>query len=82
LLFTFLLLGAVANVIFMTMKIRVNSKRLDGEKFPWWVRDFRRVNQKYSEYYPNSILPDIDRYGGYFLYGLFAVVILAGLLQN
>jgi hypothetical protein len=65
----FLVVGLSANIISISMKIRVNDRRPHDQKLSWWSRDFREVNRAYRECYPESVLPDVDRYGGY-SYGL------------
>ena len=75
-------MGVISNIISITMKIRVNGQRVEGQRLSWWSRDFREVNRKYREYYLSSILPDIDRYISYLVYALFAAVVLTGTLSK
>ena len=77
-----LVLATIINVISITMKIRVNAKRFDDEKLSWWSRDFRAVNRAYREYYPDSLLPDIDQYSYYVLLALFVAMLLIGLISR
>lgn len=82
LVISILVLGTIANVISTTMKLRVNAKRFDDEKLSWWSNDFREVNHLYREYYPDSILPDVDQYGYYLLLALFVALLLIGVLSR
>jgi hypothetical protein len=77
-LICFLMVGAASNIICVTMKIRVNEQRAEGQQLSWWSHDFREVNRMYREHHPNSILPTLDRYLSYLLYALFAAALLTG----
>jgi hypothetical protein len=80
LLICLLIVGVASNIISMTMKCRLIDDGVEAKRWSWWSRDFRMVNRTYREYYPNSIMPSIDRYVGYLVYALFAAVVLAGTL--
>jgi hypothetical protein len=82
LLICFLIVGMASNVISITMKLRLINGDITNKRFSWWSRDFREVNRTYRECYPNSLWPSIDRHVGYFLYALFAAVVLAGSLSK
>lgn len=76
------ILAIPLNVIAWLMKSRVNAALPEDKQFSWWSRDFRGVNRAYRENFPNSVLPDIDRYGGYAIWILFAGLILVSLLSR
>lgn len=75
-------LGIINNAISATMKFRVNARRFDDQKLSWWSRDFREVNRAYRECYPDSVLPDLDRYSYYLLLALFVALLLIGVLSR
>jgi len=74
--------GIFVNAISIWMKVRVNEELPEDRRLSWWSRDFREVNRLYRGKHPDSSLPDLDQYGGYFLYGLVAVVIVIGIMQR
>lgn len=82
LLVCLLVLGLVSNAIFVTMKIRVNATRPDDQKLSWWSSGFREVNRAYREYDPDSVMPDLDQYGAYVLYALFAAMVLVSMTSK
>jgi hypothetical protein len=82
LLICLLIVGLASNIISVIMKIRVNEQRVEGPRLSWWSRDFRAVTRTYREYYPNSILPDAERYVSYVVYALFVAVVLTGTLSK
>ena len=82
LLICLLIIGMASNIISITMKFRLIEDGGAREGFSWWSRDFREVNRKYREHYPNSVWPSIDRYVGYLVYALFAAVVVAGTLPR
>ena len=82
LLICLLIIGMASNIISITMKFRLIEDGVAREGFSWWSRDFREVNRKYREHYPNSVWPSIDRYVGYLVYALFAAVVVAGTLPR
>ncbi len=71
-------LGIPLNVIATVMHFRVNSVLPEGRRISWWARNFREVNRAYRQYFPDSVLPDIDQYGGYAVWGLLAALIVVG----
>ena len=60
----------------MWMMSQVNERRPEGLKLAWWRRNnyWGKVNQAYREYFPDSILPDLENYFA------FAVIVLIVLL--
>ena len=61
------------------MKARVNERLPEDQQTSWWFRDYWRVYRLYEEQNPDSILPDLCRYGYYFALALMAVMILLAL---
>jgi hypothetical protein len=82
LLVCLLVVGIVVDVISVWMKMRVNEELPEDRRLSWWSRDYRQVNRIYSEQHPDSILPNLNRYGGYLAMALFATIALAGILQR
>jgi len=68
--------GIVDTAMSMWMMSEVNERLPEGRKLAWWRRDnyWGRVNQAYREYFPHSILPDLENYLA------FAVIVLIVLL--
>jgi hypothetical protein len=68
--------GVVDTAMSMWMMSEVNERLPEGRKLAWWRRDnyWGRVNQAYREYFPDSILPDLENYFA------FAVIVLIVLL--
>jgi hypothetical protein len=55
------------------MKLRVNDTLQQSERFSWWNRDARAISRKYREFFPDSYLPDVERYSFWLFLALFAV---------
>jgi hypothetical protein len=66
-------LAVVVNASDMVMKLRVNRTLQENERFSWWNRDARAVSRKYRELFPESYLPDTERYS----FWLFLVMLAA-----
>ncbi len=64
------------------MKIRVNEELPEDRQLSWWSRNYRQVERIYREQHPDSIVPDLTRYGGYLALALFAAIILVGIIQR
>ena len=70
----FVVLGLVADVLFVIMKTTVNDRLPAGQKLSWWGHDFRQVNRNYREIYPDSNLPDLATA---LWYGLWVLLVCA-----
>jgi hypothetical protein len=75
----FIAFGLITDGTATIMKIRINEKLPQGERFSWWARNYSAVGQKYRELFPNSLLPDISRYSGWICVLLFVASIMASL---
>ena len=64
------------------MKLRVKAELSEDRRLSWWHRDFRQVHLIYSERHPESVLPDLNRYGVYLLLILGVVVALLEMLET
>jgi hypothetical protein len=73
-------LGIPLNFLSMWMKMSVNENLPDESRLSWWSRDFREVERIYGEQNPDSILPDLSRYGSYVLIALLLAAFLAGFM--
>ena len=49
-----ILVSAVSDVV---MKMQVNDKLPENDRFSWWNRDAWTVARRYQEFYPESFLP-------------------------
>ena len=82
LLVCLLVVAVINNIISIIMKIRVNASRSDDQKLSWWSRDFREVNRAYQEYDPDSVMPDLDKYGTYVLFAFLAAILLVSITSK
>jgi hypothetical protein len=82
LLICFLVFGIALDSLSAWMKMRVNEELPEDRRLSWWSRNYRQVNQVYGDQHPDSILPDLNRYGGYLVMALFAASILVGILSR
>jgi hypothetical protein len=64
------------------MKIRVNEELPEDRRLSWWSRNYRQVERIYREQHPDSIVPDLTRYGGYLTLALFAAIVLVRIIQR
>jgi hypothetical protein len=77
-----LVLAISLNTSHILMKYRLNSTLPEDQRFSWWSRDFREVSDAYRKGFPDSVLPDIDQYGGYAIWAFFAVLVFLSLLSR
>ncbi len=75
-------LGIPLDGLQIWMKMRVNEGLPEGRRLTWWSRNYRQVERNYGEQHPDSVLPDLSRYGGYLVMALFAAMILVGMIQR
>jgi hypothetical protein len=61
------------------MKVRVNEELPEDRQLSSWSRNFEEVRRLYREQHPDSILPDLNRYGYYLALALMAAMILLGI---
>jgi hypothetical protein len=78
----FFVVGIPVDIVSTWMKIRLNEELPTDRRLSWWSRNYRQVERMYRERHPDSLLPDLSRYGGYFAVSLFAAMILMGLLSR
>jgi hypothetical protein len=78
----FLVLGISLDVLSIWMKMRVNEALPQDRHLTWWSRNYRQVERIYGEQHPDSVLPDLSRYGGYLTMALFVAMILVGIIQR
>jgi hypothetical protein len=71
-------LAVVVNASDVAMKLRVNGTLQESERFSWWNRDARAVARKYRDLFPDSYLPDVERYS----FWLFLVLLAAGVVAS
>lgn len=64
------------------MKIRVNDELPENRQLSWWSRNYREVERVYREQHPDSIVPDLTRYGGYLVIALFVAMILVSIFAK
>jgi len=79
LLVCFILVAIPLNILSVWIKPRVNERLPEDQRTSWWYRDYSRVYGLYEEQNPDSILPNLSRYGYYLLLALTAIMILLGL---
>ena len=72
----FLIFGAATSAASAVMKIQVNDRVPEDERFSWWSRNYTDVGRKYRELFPGSPLPDIARYSGWICLLLLAAGVL------
>ena len=78
----FFVVGIPLDIVSTWMKIRANEELPADRRLSWWSRNYRQVERIYGEQHPDSILPDLSRYGGYLAVSLFAAMILMGLVSR
>ena len=78
----FLIFGVATSAASTVMKIQVNDRVSEGERFSWWSRNYTEVGRKYRELFPGSPLPDIARYSGWICVLLFAAGGLSSFLER
>ena len=64
------------------MQIRVNEELPEERQLSWWFRNYRQVERIYRAQHPDSIVPDLTRYGTYLVMALFATMILVAIIQR
>ena len=82
LLISFLIVGIAIDILSVHMKMRVNADLPVDRRLSWWSRSYRQVNRLYSEQHPDSILPDLNRFGGYVALALFGATLIVSLLAR
>lgn len=75
----FLVVAAVIGPVSMWMRVRVNEELPEDSQVPLWSRDYRRVEEIYSQQHPDSVIPEVSRYGRYLAMTMIGVMILLGL---
>jgi len=78
----FLIFGVVTNTASTVMKMQVNDRVSEDERFSWWSRNYAEVGRKHRELFPDSPLPDIARYSGWVCLLLLAAGVLVSLLEK
>jgi hypothetical protein len=73
-------IGLVDTAMSMWMMSQVNERLPEGRKLAWWRRDnyWGTVNRAYREYFPDSILPNLE---SYFAVGVIVLIILLVLVS-
>jgi hypothetical protein len=74
----FLIFGVVTSASSTVMKMRVNDRVPEDERFSWWSRNYADVGRKYRQLFPDSVLPDIARYSGW----ISLLLLAAGVLNS
>jgi hypothetical protein len=64
------------DILCVWMKKRVNEELPEDLRLSWWSRNYRQVERLYGEQNPDSILPDLSRYGYYVALALMGVMVL------
>lgn len=78
----FIICGLITDGTSTVMKIYVNEKLPDNERFSWWARNYSAISEKYREFYPDSLLPYLARYSGWACIFLFVAAILSSFFQT
>ena len=78
----FLIFGVVTSTASTVMKMQVNDRVSEDERFSWWSRNYAEVGRKHRELFPDSPLPDIARYSGWICLLLLAAGVLVSLLEK
>jgi len=78
----FLIFGLVTDATSTMMKMQVNDKLPEAERFSWWARNYSTIGRKYPEVYPDSLLPDLARYSGWVCIFLLAAAVLSSFFQS
>ena len=68
------------NVLSLWMKTRANEKLSEKNRLSLWSTDTQGVERIYGEQHPDSVLPELFRYGRYLGYSLGTAAILAVLI--
>jgi|HubBroStandDraft_5_1064220.scaffolds.fasta_scaffold207576_2 hypothetical protein len=71
--------AVVTNSSGVVMKVRVNDTLPQSERFSWWNRDARGVSRKYRQLFPDSYLPDVERYSFWLFLVMLAACVIASL---
>ena len=79
---TLVLAGLLTNAAWLLIKIRVNQRLPDQERFSYWKRDYSSVARKYRELYPDSRLPAIARSIFAIFLILFGVLVVRAVLLS
>ena len=72
--------GIPLNILSIWMKMRVNENLPEDRRLSWWSRNFRDVERIYGEQHPQSVLPDLSRYGSYLTIALLAAAVLVSFI--
>jgi hypothetical protein len=78
----FLIFGVVSSTASTVMKMHVNDRVSEDERFSWWSRNYADVGRKYREFFPDSPLADIARYSGWMCLLLLAVGVVVSFLEK
>jgi hypothetical protein len=78
----FLIFGAVSSTASTVMKMHVNDRVSEDERFSWWSRNYAEVGRKHRDLFPDSLLPDIARYSGWICLLLLAAGVLVSLVEK
>jgi hypothetical protein len=82
LLICFVVAGIALDGINVWMKLRVNEALPKDQRLSWWSRDYRRINKFYEGQRPDSVLPDVSRFGGYLVLALFVATFAVSMLSR
>lgn len=72
----------VNNCADISMKIQVNQRLPEQERFSWWSRNSWAVSRKYGEFYPDSNLPLIGQFSFWVGVVLGAALVVSGLWNS
>ena len=78
----FVAVGIPLDILSIWMKARVNGDLPEDQRLSQWSRNYRQVNRLYGEQHPDSILPDLSRYGYYFVLALMGAMIFLGITSR
>ena len=78
----FLIFGVVTNAASTVMKIQVNDRVSEDERFSWWAHNYAEVGRKHRELFPGSPLPAIARCSGWICLLLLAAGVFISILDK
>jgi len=82
LLIAFGVVGIVANVSTTMVKLQVNAKLPENERFSWWVHYTNEVGRRHRELFPDSALSDIALYSRLACLFLFVSIVLISIFNR